>query len=421
MSEITFKNFIIDEPDTVSQYLTQKTKIKNIDLDEVVDYIQNQENTIFFLDKTFTGCEERNATYAWLDTGFLDEHKHPIFISLLNHQGFFSGHRVGDANSLSQTVADFFKIRDNVRREKLARFQQKYERKIEKRTIANLNDQYTNKPQAPTHAVDTKTPIDNAPSEELIKKYWQEKKVSDLTKEVAEQIIINKWHSIEGLDRYIKVIGTRLAQLVDGAKEPYFVLNNIKSAICNTGLLNHFGEDVYILYRVNLSYGFYTPYKVIMDKTQYLAEGFTKEQSLKKLEPITFFDDANHGFNVQLEDINFNQHDWLHIIQERRERFPEDLQHVPDLALIGQIKQCLEIGLKLQKRDGSYAKPMYSASTKSVSWVLPFFANGNFMSEPELVMVLSKFGEFYQLKTILPYDDEIKDKIMDMSIYSRMW
>ncbi|HBZ78585.1 MAG TPA: hypothetical protein DEO39_07780 [Clostridiales bacterium] len=78
------------------------------------------------------------------------------------------------------------------------------------------------------------------------------------------------------------------------------------------------------------------------------------------------------GFNVQLEDINFNQHDWVHIIQERRARFPDDLRNVPDLSLIGQIKQSLEIGLKLQKRDGSYAKPLYSASTGSVSWVLPF-------------------------------------------------
>ena len=397
------------------------SKIQNIDLDDVIEFIQTEESTKFYLDKTITGCEEKDATYVWLDSGFTDERKQPLFISLLNHHGFFSGHIVGSAYSLSQSIADHFKIQEHMRRAKYERFLQKYERKTEKRSAKTLNEIYIATTNTSTEKIDESNSINNAPSETLIKKYWNNKQVLDITKDVASQIIINKWHSIEGLDRYIKVIGARLAQLVKAGKMQYFVLNKIRSAICNTGLLNHFGEDVYILYRMNLSYNFYTPYKIIMDKTQYLEEGFTKEQTAHQLEPITFFDSTNHGFNVQLEDINFNQHDWVHIIQERRARFPDDLRNVPDLSLIGQIKQSLEIGLKLQKRDGSYAKPLYSASTGSVSWVLPFFSNGNFMANPELVMVISKFGEFYQLKTILPYDDEVKDKLMDMSIYSRMW
>ena len=421
MSEITFGNCIIDDPEAVLKYLSQMSKIQNIDLDDVIEFIQTEESTKFYLDKTITGCEEKDATYVWLDSGFTDERKQPLFISLLNHHGFFSGHIVGSAYSLSQSIADHFKIQEHMRRAKYERFLQKYERKTEKRSAKTLNEIYIATTNTSTEKIDESNSINNAPSETLIKKYWNNKQVLDITKDVASQIIINKWHSIEGLDRYIKVIGARLAQLVKAGKIQYFVLNKIRSAICNTGLLNHFGEDVYILYRMNLSYNFYTPYKIIMDKTQYLEEGFTKEQTAHQLEPITFFDSTNHGFNVQLEDINFNQHDWVHIIQERRARFPDDLRNVPDLSLIGQIKQSLEIGLKLQKRDGSYAKPLYSASTGSVSWVLPFFSNGNFMANPELVMVISKFGEFYQLKTILPYDDEVKDKLMDMSIYSRMW
>lgn len=421
MSEITFGNCIIDDPEAVLKYLSQMSKIQNIDLDDVIEFIQTEESTKFYLDKTITGCEEKDATYVWLDSGFTDERKQPLFISLLNHHGFFSGHIVGSAYSLSQSIADHFKIQEHMRRAKYERFLQKYERKTEKRSAKTLNEIYIATTNTSTEKIDESNSIKNAPSETLIKKYWNNKQVLDITKDVASQIIINKWHSIEGLDRYIKVIGARLAQLVKAGKMQYFVLNKIRSAICNTGLLNHFGEDVYILYRMNLSYNFYTPYKIIMDKTQYLEEGFTKEQTAHQLEPITFFDSTNHGFNVQLEDINFNQHDWVHIIQERRARFPDDLRNVPDLSLIGQIKQSLEIGLKLQKRDGSYAKPLYSASTGSVSWVLPFFSNGNFMANPELVMVISKFGEFYQLKTILPYDDEVKDKLMDMSIYSRMW
>lgn len=423
MSERTIGNITFDDIENLERFLANKSGIRNIDLDDVIDFIENEVSTKFYFDKSISGCEERDATYVWLDTGFLDERKRPLFISCLNHQGYFKGHIVGDANSLTISIADHFRVSENVRREKLERFNQKYTRKIEKRTTKNLVEKYKTKsdPKAPVPDTTTKAPIVNTPSQEQIKKYWNNDQVLDITKEIKDLLIINKWNSIQGLDRYIKVIGARLAQLVNAGKKQFYELNKIKSAICNTGLLNHFGEDIYVLYRMNLSYGFYSPYKVILDKTQYLDEGFTKEQSFSKLEPITFFDDANHGFNVKIEDINFNQHDWLHIIEERRSRFPDDLRNVPNLALITQIKQSLDIGLKLQKCDGSYAKPIYSASTGSVSWVLPFFANGDFMSKPELVMVLAKFGEFYQLKTILPYDDEVKDKMMDMSIYSRMW
>ena len=420
-NELTFDNITFDELDTLLRFLSAKTKIPNIDINDVVNYIKTQENTKYYFDQTISGSDEKNSMYLWLDTGFLDERKHPLFISCLNHQGSFIGHIVGDANLLTQSMAAFNKIREQSRREKLGRFLVKYERKIENRSVKCLNEKYKEKSIEQNTTKDNSRRYDRSPSEELVKRYWSDDNVSDLTKDVARLLIINKWHSIQGLDKYIKVIGARLAQLVKADKTQYFVLNNIKSAICNTGLLNTFGDDIYILYRMNLSYGFYSPYKIILEKNQYEAEGFTMEQSMIKLDPISFFDDEAQRFNVDIDQINFNPHDWLHIIEDRRGRFPAELRQVSDVALIAQIRQSLDIGLKFQKRDRSFAKPIYSATTGTVSWVLPFFLNGDFTSTPELVMVISKCGSFYQLKTILPYDDEVKDKLMRMSIYSRMW
>lgn len=420
MNEITFDNITLDEVETLVRFLSSKSKVFDIDINDVVDFIKTNKNTKFYFDSQLSGCEEKNASYLWVDTGFTDERKRPLFISLLNNHGFFIGHIVGDPSFLMVNMAAFNKISDRKRAEKLGYFNQKYENKVKERTGDNLNIRYKTrqKPEAPL-SIEI-NPWENKVNDEQIKKYWT-RPVLEITKEVEKLLIINKWHSINGLDRYIKIIGTRLQQLVDAGKTKYYVLNKLKSAICNTGLLNSFGEDVYILYRVNLSYGFYEPYKVILDKPQYLAEGFTKEQSLTDLEPVTFFDDDNHGFRANISDINFNAHDWLHIIEERRDRFPEDLKGVSDVALISQIKQSLDVGLKLQKRDGSFARPIFSSATGSVAWVLPFFSNGDFMTEPELVLVIYKVGDFWQLKTILPYDEKVKDKMMDMSIYSRMW
>lgn len=420
MNEITFDNITLDEVETLVRFLSSKSRVQNIDINDVVDFVKKQENTKFYFDNQLSGCDEKAASYLWLDTGFTDDRKRPLFISLLNYRGFFVGHMVGDASSLMVNMASFNRLSDRKRAEKLGYFSSKYEKRVGSRGDASLNVKYKNRQASIPEPVKEEKIIENRVNEDSVKKYWT-RPVLDITKEVERLLIINKWHSINGLDRYIKIIGSRLYQLVKARKSQFYVLNKIQSAICNTGLLNSFGEDIYIMYRLNLSYGFYEPYKVIQDKPQYLAEGFTKEQSLTVLEPITFFDDENHGLRANIRDINFNAHDWLHIIEERRDRFPEDLKGISDVALISQIKTSLDVGLKLQKRDGSFARPIFSSSTGSVAWVLPFFSNGDFMAEPQLVLVIYKVGDFWQLKTILPYDDQVKDKMMDMSIYSRMW
>lgn len=423
MNEITFDNITLDELDKLKHYLTCKTKFPEIDIDDIVEFIKTQEHTKYYFDTQLSGSDEKDAMYLWLDTGFKDTRNRPLFISVINFNGHFTGHIVGDPDSLMQNMARFNKINEKTRQEKLKHFESKYQKKTEGRTV-NLNDEYRNKPKQ----ADVKQIEDNGKESnvrgvntELVRKYWNSPQILDITKEVEPLLIINKWHSISGLDRYIKVIGTRLQQLVNKKRTEYYVLNKIQSAICNTGLLNSFGDDIYILYRKNLSYGFYSPYKIIMDKQQYIDEGFSREQSTVTLAPITFCDSHNNVLDLSVEEINFNPHDWLHIIEERRSRFPRDLQGVSDIALINQIKQSLDIGLKIQKRDAKFAKPYYSTSTGSISWALPFFSNGDFMATPELVLVIVRIGQFYQLKTILPYDDKVKDKLMDMSIYSSMW
>lgn len=420
MNEITFDNITLDELDNLKKFLSAKTKFQDIDIQDIISFVRKEENTKYYFDTSLSSSDERDSMYLWLDTGFKDTRNRPLFISLINYHGYFTGHIVGDPDGLMQNMARFNKVNEKIRLEKLRYFESKYKRKTEGRTHT-LNEKYKDKPISETKPKETGKENERGVNNELIKRYWNSTQVLDITKEIEKVLIINKWNSINGLDRYIKVIGTRLQQLVDKKKTEYYVLNNIQSAICNTGLLNTFGEDIYVMYRKNLSYGFYAPYKIILDKQQYINEGFTREQSSTVLEPITFFDNNNRVFSADVEDINFNPHDWLHIIEERRSRFPKDLQGISDVALISQIKQSLDIGLKLQKRDMKFAKPYFSASTGSIAWTLPFFANGDFMAAPELVLVIVKFGSFYQLKTILPYDDKVKDKLMDMSIYSKLW
>jgi hypothetical protein len=217
------------------------------------------------------------------------------------------------------------------------------------------------------------------------------------------------------------VIGCRLIQLIEQDNQQYYVLNNIKSAIINTGLLNQFGADIHILYRYNVTQKLYIAYKIIESKKDYIDNGFTKEQTLHEIVPINFFDEGEEVFDVTIDDFDVNHRSLLHIIEERRERFPQNVQSLSDNTIATKINNALELGLKMQKRDRNYAKPTYSSKTKTISWMMPLHINKELTEEPELVLVIRKNGDFYEIKTIIPYDDNLKDKITALSLYNGLW
>ena len=223
------------------------------------------------------------------------------------------------------------------------------------------------------------------------------------------------------MNRYLKVIGTRLQQLMEQCKTDYYIQNNIKSAVVNTGLLNRFGVDIHILYRYHKNNNTYVAYQIMESKMDYLEQGFTKEQLAKQILPISFFDDGEELFVANIEDFDINHRSLLHIIEERRERFPENVRNLSANTIAIKINNALEQGLKMQRRDRNYVKPMYSSKCRGVSWMLPLHINRELTEEPELVLVIRKIWEFFEIKTIIPYDNEVKDRITAMSLYNGLW
>ena len=97
------------------------------------------------------------------------------------------------------------------------------------------------------------------------------------------------------------------------------------------------------------------------------------------------------------------------------------MQNVEANKIASHLSEALERGIKMQMRDHSYAKANYSGKEGNISWMMPLHINANLTEEPELVMVIRKKGEFYEVKTILPFDDEVKDRITALSLYSKLW
>lgn len=414
---------VIDNADEMLRVLEKESGYSYIDINDVVDFINKEKATKFYFDSAMNGKSEtltlgRDIKYLWCDTGFTDSNGHALFISMIARDGYFSGHFVGISVYLAGKIADYFPENRKEIFDNEMKFRDKYEKKIETRTTKHQNEQYRSKRVITPKP--SSFPNPNKNNEKELKEYW-ESEPAEVTKEIHEMLLVNNWKTIKGLDRYIKTAGTRAYQLIGENKTDYCLINKLGSVVLNTGLMDKFGTPIYVMYKKHLGFKTCTPYKVIESKTEYIKEGFiSKASDNTELLPISFFDEDDR-FDATIEQFDITPKSLSHIIEERKARFPEETKTMSDMMMASKIRQALEIGIKLQQTDSSYAKPIYSTTTGAITWTLPLHINRNITDEPELVLAVRKTSYFYEIKTILPYDDELKDRLTALSLYGRLW
>lgn len=406
MEHMIKEKFIVTNGKTVTDEIYRVTGL-DVEMDQIINNISSEQSNIYFFDKDLSGRSEneKDVSLAWLDTGIKTNRNEPMMISLLKRFDYFEGYYVGTPSYLvngmcRRTLHSEKKLRSN-----LLKFCNRYKEEHADR-ICKIETEVKNRSE-----VCDEKPIS-------IK---NEEAFSNVTEAIYDRLLFPNWKSMKGLDRYIKIIGSRITQLVDSGRSEYFVANKTKSVIVNTGMMDLFGNDFLALYRYYEKYKTYIAECVIESKQDYLNYGFTKEQSMIQIEPISFFDEKEEVFNPKKEDFDINQNCLIHIIQERRERFPESIRSQSDSKIAGQIMNALERGIKMQRRDRSFAKASYSGKSGTISWFMPLHIDAPLSEDPELVMVVRKAGDFYEIKTILPYDDELKDRITALSLYSKIW
>ena len=78
-------------------------------------------------------------------------------------------------------------------------------------------------------------------------------------------------------------------------------------------------------------------------------------------------------------------------------------------------------GLKCSAATDRLQKLLIQGKAELFSWFMPLHIDAPLSEDPELVMVVRRSGDFYEIKTILSYDDELKDRITALSLYSKLW
>lgn len=421
MSEFVIKeNMVVTNVERMLLALQDQSKqiITADDLETIKDYINNNDNTIFYFKNDLSELYSTllaSPDKVLIDTGVLNTKKQHLFISLLKDgTNEYRGYFIQTITEFFKSGRDFFNGSSNTYNSRLNDFQNKFKKILDENPERFLEFEVVQ---------ETPTVSDPYAAEAPKKDENYYKNIDMLTYTLEKLLHDNEWAQIEGLDRHIKVIGDQINTAIDKGLDDYFVINSKRDVIVNSGLMDKFGNPILIMYRLNRTYNHYRPECIIDKKQDFINYDFTKEQASKNITSITniIAEELRNGISTDIDDYDISFDALKHILIDRRDRFPETANMLSEKDLSDKIKNALKEGVSKLQVDVNYAKPIYSTETKELSWLFPLRIFAGVGEEPEMVLVVRKQDDFYCLKTVLAYDKTLKDRIRSARLYQSEW
>lgn len=252
--------------------------------------------------------------------------------------------------------------------------------------------------------------------------------------DLYDKLLVKKGWELENgnLISYIKLLATRINNCIGTGKEEYnkyLIFNKDKTYVLfNSAFLDNFGNNIMIVNQLfptkknekpRLSYNrFY----LAESKTALSSLGFSKSDIASYPTRIPFYNEdvSELIFTGDIDDVDTENYDRLtHCIIERKGRFPEFCANWTDKMHYDDLVEAIEFGIKLSKYDSGYIKPIYNPKYDRIQYIIPYHVKNNFQNQCELGIVITKEndGEYWQVMTILEYEQCIKD-IKILSLYT---
>lgn len=234
----------------------------------------------------------------------------------------------------------------------------------------------------------------------------------------------NSW-TVESLENYMSQCITRLNNCIAKGSHNYIIFNkDCSCGLINSGLLDKFGKYIMIVVEVYNSEPQEAPYlrkdglRLGGSKVSLIDLGFTKESLVNTIERVSFCENGVLGlvFVDGIEEFDIDSRMRLdHCIRERRSRFPAIFADVSDEVVYADIVKAIQIGVELNKYDRNYIKPIYNGSRDCIDFVIPYHVANDFQKKPELGILVSYINDYWQIMTVLNYQDVLKDiKLFNM-------
>ena len=97
---------------------------------------------------------------------------------------------------------------------------------------------------------------------------------------------------------------------------------------------------------------------------------------------------------------------FAHIIEDRRQRFPVEMQSFSSDDLALKLDNAITFAVAIAQRNYKFIVPMYRPQTGKIQLLMPIYLKGSYSSKPDFALILTpdKENEYYIPETILPLD-----------------
>ncbi|ELB2920234.1 DUF3825 domain-containing protein [Vibrio parahaemolyticus] len=169
---------------------------------------------------------------------------------------------------------------------------------------------------------------------------------------------------------------------------------NDESACWNTGLITPNHEPIFMMFEKNniASHNCYWHFKGFFRKGQHQLNDFTALPEMAHYfeEPAHLVYDARLELRPNVE----------HIVDDNKDRFPPELQHMAGYGLQNFIKGAIDSAVERVKRNYKTAIPQYFNG--NIQLLLPLSLTDP--SKADLALVVERFDGFYRASTCLTLD-----------------
>lgn len=228
---------------------------------------------------------------------------------------------------------------------------------------------------------------------------------------MTPEIYGKKWRT--RLRQHLKWMISCIAEdqklLVGTEGNGYILLPDRSTALINTGILDKFGNDIFIIDFDNKIYNMESKRLTRAYSKSYMIEAGFSFEALKSLPaPIKFFSDRSDlVFDGDENSLDLGSTSGMaHIIDSRRSRLPSEYRDLPSSFIFDKIKMSILNAVKISKRDYRYIIPIYQTNNKSIAYLFPLKLAAEGVQG---AIVVTKSHGYYSPTTILTLDDAYMD------------
>ena len=191
------------------------------------------------------------------------------------------------------------------------------------------------------------------------------------------------------LSNYIKYTYTRLAE-----EKKIIISPDEEYACMNTGLVTRNQEPIFIIFKKNKldNHKTYWHFGSIVRRGHWELNKIPSLPDIAQYfeDPSILVFDSRKEFRTNIE----------HIIETNKERFPVDLQSVPNYVLLNIVRGAIESAVERTRRNYKTAIPQYH--NKTVQLLLPLSLTDP--QKADLALAVEKYDTFYRASTCLTLD-----------------